>query len=318
MIGEFCMRRNTILLLAGAVSVAAGSGAWFLLKAHSRPVIRMDDGTVLRDLSPAEAGVFAGDKFQPLRVAYLENREVYDKMAMMPVTDEPDAVSRLVEQQVERAMENSSEMRRLVDRLGEAAKADLAEQFALVVAVAGGLPRQAYLARLPEGRNLSLPPNLDLPNDSPLLRSTPTEAELLAEFEARYDNYEQTPDAHVIGVAAENDGWVVQIFSGPTSYVFAQPPGELAMSDRERKLFVGNISSAALTFHNSNAHWLGIRDRHETLPRARVFTIAETRSGDRFPLQAVFFYDIQAEQWFLQGVWQLISIPTLLMPSLVF
>lgn len=302
-------RKQAVGVAAAIVAVMVVVGLIYF-KRHHRPDLVLDDGTVVKDLSPSEAGLIAGDRFEAARRRYLAAKPFYDELDLVALPEDPDELLRVVQGAMERELVDSPPSLAVLDELPTDAMESLAPHVTLALRVLAGLPREEY-ERLRAGLEDDLIPTVPVNlvrSYAPELGeegSSPSNDAIERTFARFYDEYAE-PGAphHVVRAAGAEAGWIFAVFAQPSSQWISTLTEHRWASDAERDHFLGGLSAAAFMFHRPSRAIGDLNKSHPSVVRAVTKVVVEARDGTRFPVSIDCYFDPVRQDWRLSIVFR--------------
>jgi hypothetical protein len=260
-------------------------------------MVRLSDGTLVHDVSPAQSPMMAGEDMAPNRLAYLESLKVYATFPMHDVRPDPrDIASDIRPVLVERLKENSSWSATFA-KMSPAKIDDLALRISVVLAVTAGLPRSDFEPYV-KGYAWAAPSNI--PADDRDQSKLPPDL-----FATLYDHSAAMSSEGVIAAASfDAKGMRVALGELPISMIFGMLND--VMNEKDTPHFYGYARDCWPMFHvHPNLAQLERND--QKVLAFEMSMVVQDKSGDRFPLWMTFFYDEMAESWYCYHVCRNVS-----------
>lgn len=304
-------------LVGGACTCLALLVVW---RFFAGPTIRLSNGEVVRDLSVAEIGPLAADRWEGLRRQYFENLREYRKLPMTPAGTDVAASASQMREVVTAALIADDRNQPSLQELPPQAVDALAESLALVMHNAAGLSNAEYV-RMAGISRFDVPPNLDRQVYGDLV-ANPLAAEparVRHVFEETHRQAKSHNDgANIVsGWALTPEGCKIALLSVSTNQQYDNPLLPRIRGSNE-EFFRGHLSKGALVFGQSGPPWAELRERFRTIVRCDFVVIVEDRSGDRYPLWAQVFFDPSVDRWRVAMVSRQVSLRAGAAPPLVY
>lgn len=301
-------------------AICAGLAFLVTWRYFSHPTIRLGDGEVVRDLSVAEIGPLADNRYEGLRRQYFENLREYRKLPITPAGKDVAATAHRTRDVVTPSLGADKRNQPALQELPPGALDSLFDALALVMHNAAGLDEAEYV-RLAGISSFNVPANLDREIYGDLLDASlaADPARVRKAFEETYQQVNTHDDGAsvVSGWSLAPDGFRIALAPASANQQYDNPLLSRIAGPQE-EFFRGHLSKGALVFGQAGPPWSELSEKFRSIVRCDFVIIVEDRGGDRYPLWAQLFFDPTGGRWRIAMVSRQVSLRAGAAPPLVY
>ena len=326
------MKTKIVVSLACVVLVVTVFAVWTRWQYHNASEVELSDGTVVRDVSAAEAGMFAGEEFEPLRLMHYERVHSLRDAPRVAIAD-TGRTREVVAPLIADALGDNPAGARVLASAGPGVEDGLVDLVARVIAVVSGAELESYLASHPNPDAIGEPIALPLVEEAAVGYSL---THLMPPEGAPAEAWRPIFEALYELARADRGGERLTraVLSRPASFFVAVGPDydpdrapksvlEFQLGRAAGNEFFASTSQGLPNFfveyhdHDGGGHDHVGRAESGVL-EANVAFYVEDRSGDVYPMAIIAEHDEQTGTWTLAGVYRFSSLRAMGGPPFVF
>ncbi len=303
------------LLAAVCLSVAT----CFFWVYQRRPSIALESGEIVDDLSVADVGTFASDRYAAVRKIYLSNLIRYRQASLhvIPTVDHPETFGQ-IRDAIRQHLARSKRDRDAIEAANVHDVDAVARLLAKVLMRASGQSLDSYLVDpVNFGGRFEVPGQLVSSVGPISLTDAVGSKRLVNEFGQWYEKYAANDGRSLI----QKWGWTgplpVMAFAvkqNDPEAPYADVVGEV-LDRSELEYLRGGVSQSSMMFHLPPASAFSRGGRSV---RFEVVFLVEDRSADRYPLWVNLGFDSKEDRWWLINAFRTTSVRAAASNSLSF